>query len=232
MPFYNLHIDSRNRLAPSSLSAPSFALSNSVSGVKEVRVKNVQFAHTIYNIASNNNVLSTSVGNVILAPQFYTAAAFTTALNAAFVTAFGPGTYVVFVAATNTLNWTLGWPTVSGVSSMSNVLGLSNASTAHTGTFTTTLFLASPLNVSFACPQLQSRRNLYTTNSSRSEPFITVPVNVGFLSVLYYEPWRGRVIDFDQGFALSTLDFTLFDTASGRVLDEISHWAMELELVV
>ena len=62
-------------------------------------------------------------------------------------------------------------------------------------------------------------------------PLVTVPVTGGYLSMMYYEPPRGQVLNINGG-TLSTLDFAVVDTASGRLVEEISHWSIELEVVV
>ena len=232
MPNYNLHIDSRNRLAGSSISAPRFNLSDSIVNVKRIAVKNVQFAHTIYNIrAGYNNELKTSGGIVTLSEQFYTPTTFVTALDAALATVFGAGTYVTFDSSTNSLIWTLGTNVIDVTSNMSNVLGLASSTT---GNFTTTLFLAAPLNVSFVSPQLSVHKSNFFTISSPMQtfnPLVTVPVTGGYLSLVYYDPPRGKVLNINGG-TLSTLDFAVVDTASGRLVEEISHWSIELEVVV
>ena len=132
------------------------------------------------------------------------------------------------------LNWTLG----AGVSittqstTMREILGLTLNST-YTGTFTTQLYLASPMIIDFISSQITDT-NGYVVYSGRdrtmnTQPFCIVPVTEGYGNMCVYSPYNMHDIQMGNG-SLAQLDFLLCDNNSGRVLKELSHWSILLEV--
>lgn len=231
MPVYRLHIDSRFRDIHTTSSQSSFLLSQTMSGVKSVRVKHVQVANNIFNIRQgfNDQLVVSLDGGVsyatytFLTSGFYTAVQMVVKLNAFWQGLVGADCVTLDGFS---LTWTLA-PNVTInelESSARHVLGLNG--TAHT-----TVFLASPMSISFICPQLQSTFNVYTSDHllARLQPFVVVPLTNGHGTMEYWEPQTQLTLDCGNA-VLSTLDVRVVDSASGQVLVELAEWSMELEV--
>lgn len=235
MTKYTLHLDSRHRLSSTEIYQARFALVASVSNVHSVTVKNFQTANTIANVRLEVNDTVTGDDGMSgfgfsFAAGFQTAAAIVATIQANLAASFGAGTYAVLDTTTNEIVWTLPvGATINRSSSAGQILGLGKGTGTLSGNFRTRLFLA-PMNIAFACPQLQHTLSLHTTPANQNA-FLTVPVNCGYLEMLYYEPLNKERLEYgSSGIVLSTLDFEAFDPVSGLPLTEMSHWAMELEI--
>ena len=242
MSSFRIHLDSRSRENYTSISQSTFSLSKSICDVKGVRVKHVQIANTIFNIRLGlNDQITLSVDNGVsytnqtyITPGFYTNSEYTSLLNTYLQGAMSVSTTCVALNSTNnTLSWTL--PTglyIDGLNSTSrHVLGLGDVNS--TGSFTTKLFLGSPMSVSFVCPQLQSTYNVFASDSmaSRIEPFLSVPLKSGYGLIEYFEPTTQYFIQLSN-VTLSSLDFRIVDSFSGQIINEIGNWSIELEVFV
>jgi hypothetical protein len=183
MSSFRIHIDSRSRDNYTNISSPTlFSLSKSICNTRGVRVKWVQFSNTVHNIRfGQNDTLLISTDNGVsfsaltyIQSGFYSNTEYVSVVNTYLQTLSGVvSTCVTLNETTNALSWTL--PTgmyIDGLNSNSkNILGLADVNLA--GTFTSKLFLASPMSISFVCPQLQSTYNVFSSDSlmSRIEPF-------------------------------------------------------------
>ena len=229
-----LHIDSRHRRHDSYVAQASFDLIRPVRNVRKAIVQSIQFVNNLHNITTDNNTLQTSSGTVIIAPLYYNGVNFVLQLNTQLVSVFGAGTYVTFNSLTNEIDWTLGVNTIDGVTSaMKDVLGLS-WDAALTGSFTTMLSLALPQYISFSCSQLRSSQNIYVGDSEAKDsqqPFVVLPISSGYLEAQTWVPTYPVEIllsSGQNGTTISKLDFTITDPGSGRVINEMTSWAMVL----
>ena len=112
------------------------------------------------------------------------------------------------------------------------ILGLT-LNTTYTGTFITQLYLASPMNIDFISSQITDT-NGYIVYSGRdrpvnNQPFFICPVTEGHGNMCVNSPYNIHDIQMGNG-SLSQLDFLICDNNSGRVLKELSHWSMLLEV--
>jgi hypothetical protein len=235
-----LHIDSRHRRRTTSPHNAIFDLSRPMQRIKTARLKSLVFVNSIDNISEGwNDTLLTSGGPVVLAPYFYTATELVEVLNAnlSLTASYGAGTWVSLDPNNNRLNWTLGTNTISGYSSMGELLGLPNANAALTGSFTTTLHLARPLYVSWSCNELRGGAgNIHaghTDPKDSLQPLCVIPVTSGYLEQQVYEPTVERALVLDSsrnGATLSSLNFRVVDPANGRDLTELASWGAVFEL--
>jgi hypothetical protein len=159
-------------------------------------------------------------------PGFYTPAALVSELDSI------TGVSVSLNPVNNDLLWDLGTSFIdTDATTLSETLGLQRGAD-YTGTFTTKLFLASPMNIDFICNQLTSTYNVYTGQQrQRTQPFVSVPVTSGFGSMVVYAPSSLYNIDL-MGTNIGQLDFRVCDSMTGRELSELSHWSIELEITV
>lgn len=243
MTSYRIHVDSRMRDPFTLVSAPTFTLNKSIAQVRGIRVKWCSFSNTVYNIRMGQNdriSISNNYGvnyaeQTYISPGHYTNVQYIAAVNTYLMSVSGGSSDIVTLnEANNKLTWSL--PSgmyISGLNSTArNILGFSDNNLA--GTFETQLFLAAPMSLSFVCPQLQSTYNVFPSDSlmSRIEPFITVPIINGFGQMNYFEPTNQYFIQLGGGVTLSTLDVMVVDSSNGKQVNELSHWAMELEAFV
>jgi hypothetical protein len=219
-----LILDSRTRTSNNVYNA-TFQLTKPISRVHKVRVKHVQFANTLYNVADGENVLTLSNGTVLnMSPGFYTPSEFVALIQ----------TICTVTYNTGKLSWTLGAVSiVVAATTIREVLGLT-LNTIYTGTFNTQLYLASPMNIDFICSQITDTQG-YIVYSGRerpranNQPFFIAPVTEGNGKMCMYSPYNMHNIQIGNG-SLSQLDFLICDNNSGRVLTELSHWSMLLEV--
>jgi hypothetical protein len=223
MKTFQLILDSRTRTSNNAYDA-CFQLSKPISRVQSVRVKFAQFANTLFNIAPGENILTLSTGaTLIIPPGFYTQTEFITLLQTICSVTYNSGKLI----------WTLGTVSiVTAATTMREVIGLSLNNT-YTGTFSTWLYLASPMNVDFSCNEINDTQG-YIVYSGRdrtinNQPFLSIPVTEGYGNMCFYSPHNMYNIKIGNG-SLSQLDFFICDSSSGRLLTELSHWSMLLEV--
>ena len=132
------------------------------------------------------------------------------------------------------LNWTLGvGVSIVAIATTSiEILGLTINSN-YTSTFSTQLYLASPMNIDFISSHITDT-NGYIVYSGRdrtmnTQPFFICPVTEGYGNMCVYSPYNMHDIQMGNG-SLSQLDFLICDNNSGRVLKELSHWSILLEV--
>jgi hypothetical protein len=183
----------------------------------------VQFGNTLYNIKQGKNVLSMLSGSsVVLSPGFYRADELITKLRLI--------VDVVFDSTTGLLTWNIQGDSINFVhTTLQEILGLSQVST---GQFVTRLFLASPMNVDFISPQLNDSSGavVYGYRSTDNyQPFCTVPVTSGFGIMNVYLPMHMPSLQLGNA-SLSTLSVLCLDNEDGRILKEMAHWSMILEI--
>jgi hypothetical protein len=190
-------------------------------------MKYVQFANTLFNVRDGQNVLGlVGLDQGIVPPAFYTPSELVALINS-----FGIGISLTYVQASNSLVWDVGTGVVDTInSSLCDTLGLQTGQTSYTGTFTTGLFLAAPMNVDFISPQLQTSYYSYSDRerATNTQPLITVPVLSGYGSMCVYQPSTLALLD-AGGVQFSQLDFRVCDSLTGNMLPEIGHWSMQLE---
>ena len=236
MPIYRVHIDSRSRDPHTLVSQPSFSLSKTISGVREVRVKHVQLANSIYNIRQgyndtiqvSNDAGVTFVNHTYIMAGFYDVDTLLSALNVYLQNIMDSDDEMVrFDTTTNRIEWLLQADMVIG--GPNSVLGIEDDGVVSGDM--TTLFLSGPMDVSFVCPQLQSTYNVFTSDHvmGRCQPFLTMPITNGFGTMEYFHPSTQLAVRLG-GQTLSSLDFRIVDTTSGLVLHEVGHWSMVLEV--
>ena len=223
MKTFQLILDSRTRTSNNVYNA-TFQLTKPISRVKTVRVKHVQFANTLYNVADGENTLVLSTGTLTMPPGFYTPTEFVALLQTICSVTYNAGKLI----------WALGVGVsiVLATTTMREILGLTQNST-YTNTFTTQLYLASPMNTDFISSQITDSHN-YVVYSGRerpmnNQPFFIAPVTEGNGKMCMYSPYNMHDIQIGNG-SLSQLDFLICDNNSGRVLTELSHWSMLLEV--
>ena len=137
MKTFQLILDSRTRTANNVYNA-TFQLTKPISRVHSVRVKHVQFANTLYNVGDGENRIVLSTGaSLIVPPGFYSPAELVALLQ----------TICTVTYNAEKLNWTLGAVSIVILSTtMREILGIT---LNLTGTFTSPLYLASPMNIDF-----------------------------------------------------------------------------------
>jgi hypothetical protein len=235
---FRILLDSRNRDAHTTVAAPSFSLTKTISGVRSVRVKNIIVSNSIYNIREGmNDSLRVSVDGgesfntlTYIAAGFYTASEYITNLN---VFLQGVSGSSVDCISLNTSNNKLTWSmpsliVIDGLNSRAkHVLGLADVMLNET--FASALFLATPMSISFVCGALQSTHIVFAGEQLPASPFVTMPLKSGFMAMEVYEPPSLFSIPMG-GQTLSSLDFRVVDTASGQLLSELLCWSMELEI--
>ena len=207
--------DSRSREPGSTVYMPTFQLTKPLAQISHARVKCVQFANTLFNVDENHNVFVSDV-TVVVPPGFYSPQALIDLI---------PG--ATYVAETNKIQWNVTASIDLQQTSLRETLGLTSTTT---GVFETQLFLASPMNVDFICPQLQSSYYTYSgrVRSENTQPLIQVPVLSGFSQMVVYNPMPQATLDMG-GTTLSQLNFKVCDALDGRVLTELSHFSIQIE---
>jgi len=224
MKEHRLLLDSRSRNARSSTSRASYTLNQAIHNVVSVKVRHISFANTLFNVVTGHNDFHIAGVTSTLAPGFYSSVDFM-----AWLTGLANVTAVL-----NTSNNVITWTTVGAIdltlTTMRETLGLQQG-VLYMGGFTTTLFLASPLNVSFCSPQLGTAHTTVFSGRSRliTSSFVTVPVTSGFGEMCFYSP--STLYPFSAGGTiLSNIDIDIRDSLDGRDLTEISHYSVELEV--
>ena len=185
---------------------------------------NFQYANQLYNVMTGSNMLS--ISGVVAAtsnPEFWTATAYVTDLNTQLQTYYATGSTVVSLnTSTNQLTWTLPSGVVDplNLSTMNRVLGLLGG---ETGSFTSTLFLVGPLQLAINSQQLNS----YSYNSFPSTARIcgVIPVNVGYLEVGYFEPFRDWELRFEPRINFNLLNITITDNRTGLLAQGMGEWS-------
>jgi hypothetical protein len=235
---FRILLDSRNRNDHTTVAAPSFSLTKTITNVRSVRVKNIMLSNSIYNVRDGMNDSlrisidgGTSYSTVAYAqPGFYTAIDYITNLNTFLKTVSGSSSdCVILNSSNNQLIWSLPIGVViDGLYSKSkHILGLADIMVYEA--FTSSLFLAVPMSVSFVCGTLQSTQIVFAGKPLPGMPFVTMPLKSGFMEMDSYEPSSLFTIPM-KGQTMSTLDFRVVDTASGLLLSELLCWSMELEI--
>jgi hypothetical protein len=220
-------LDSRTRQTGTTVSSPTFNLTKPISNVTTARVRSVQFTNNLFNIDGNHNKIGlVNLQGLEISPGFYSPSQLIQQINES-----GIGISLTYVSENNTLLWDTGNGVVDVTqSSMAQTLGLQQGST-YTGTFTTTLFLASPMNVDFVCDQLGNSTYSYSgrVRESNIQPLISCPVVVGYGNMNVFIPPVLSTLDIG-GTSLSQLNFKIVDSLDGRELKELGHWSMQIEV--
>ena len=84
------------------------------------------------------------------------------------------------------------------------------------------------MNIDFISSQITDT-NGYIVYSGRDRPVNNQPVTEGYGKMCVYSPYNIHDIQMGNG-SLAQLDFLLCDNNNGRVLKELSHWSMLLEV--
>ena len=135
-----------------------------------------------------------------------------------------PAEFVALLQTICTVTYNAGKLKGAGVSittqstTMREILGLTLNST-YTGTFTTQLYLASPMNIDFISSQITDT-NGYVVYSGRdrtmnTQPFCIVPVTEGYGNMCVYSPYNMHDIQMGNG-SLAQLDFLMCNNNRGR----------------
>ena len=231
-----LHLDSRSRLPLSTVSNASFLLPRPLSKVRKLKVKSVQFINTFNNISTNNNRISTNLGEITIPPKYYTAQILVLDEINNQLQLLECGS-VSLDDRTNKLSWNLNTLVVinTNLSTMNDILGLRH-NTLYTSSFETQLFLATPQYISFSCDRLigSDLSNIFPESKDEFgfQPFITIPVSSGYLQSQTHEPLYERTITLDSGrngIDIPMLTIKVYDNHTRREINEITHWAMTLE---
>ena len=221
-------LDSRSRQTGTTIHNPTFNLTKPLSNVNTIRVKYVQFANTLFNIKDGQNVLGlVGLDQGIVPPAFYTPSELVTLINS-----FGIGISLAYAQSSNSLIWDIGDGFLDVPnSSLRDTLGLQMGQTSYTGTFTTGLFLAAPMNVDFISPQLQTSYYSYSgrERATNTQPVITAPVLSGYGTMCVYQPSTLASLD-TGGTQFAQLDFRVCDSLTGDEIPEIGHWSMQIEV--
>ena len=238
-----LHLDSRARRVDSSVYNAVFQLPRPILNARKIRLKSLQFTNTYHNITSDNNVLVTSSGSITIQPAYWNAQELINEINTQLTALWGGSgdPYIELVNATNSLIWTLplDGPSIDcDASSIRHVLGLPHGTMQATeitqNTFTTQLYLALPQYISFSSPQLSGNvDNIFADQKESYQPFITIPVSVGYLSTQTYQPQYEQRITIDStkhGITLSSIHVNITDPFTRREIQELTHWAMVIEV--
>ena len=241
MPPTTLYIDSRHRRpgTPIHDAQWQYDLIRPIQNARSFRLKSIQLANTLHNITPLNNTLSVNGGTVEIAPAFWTASQLVLEINDQLGVLWGPygggGEYLVLDFATNRLTWTISTNTIDvSNSSMAAVLGLPASTPPLTGAFTSQIFLAVPQYISFTSPDLRSSDHqaihASSTNARRElQPFLTVPIGVGYGEIGTYAPDYERIQRLG-GKTLSQIRIKAVDPSTARKLEELTHYAMLIEL--
>jgi hypothetical protein len=220
---YTLCLDTRTR-SEGEIWNPTFQLSKPISRIKSARIRCVQFGNTLYNIKQGENVLSMLSGSsVVLPPGFYRADELITKLRLV--------VDVTYDSTTGLLTWNIQVGSINFVhTTLQEILGLNGQ--VSTGQFVTRLFLASPMNVDFVSPQLMNSSGavVYGYRSSDNyQPFVTVPIASGYGVMNVYLPMNMPSLQLGDG-SLSTMSVVCLDNEDGRLLKEMVHWSMIIEV--
>jgi hypothetical protein len=184
----------------------------------------VQFGNTLYNISEGENVLHMQSGSsVVLQPGFYRADELITKLRLI--------VNVTYDSTTGLLTWNIQNDTINfTLTTLQEILGLNGQ--VSTGLFVTRLFLASPMNVDFVSPQLMDSSGavVYGYRSSDNyQPFCVVPITSGYNVMNVYLPMHMPSLQLGNA-SLSTLSVVCLDNEDGRILKEMAHWSMIIEV--
>ena len=220
---YTLCLDTRTRVE-GEMWNPTFQLSKPISRIKSVRIRCVQFGNTLYNISEGENVLHMQSGSsVVLQPGFYRADELITKLRLI--------VNVTYDSTTGLLTWNIQNDTINfTLTTLQEILGLNGQ--VSTGLFVTRLFLASPMNVDFVSPQLMDSSGavVYGYRSSDNyQPFCVVPITSGYNVMNVYLPMHMPSLQLGNA-SLSTLSVVCLDNEDGRILKEMAHWSMIIEV--
>jgi hypothetical protein len=219
-------LDSRTRQNGTTVSNPTFNLTQPISNVTTARVRSIQFTNNLFNIDENHNKIGlVGLQGLEITPGFYSPSQLIQKINDS-----GIGISLTFVPENNTLLWDTGDGVVDLVtSSMAQILGLQQGST-YTGNFVTTLVLASPMNVDFVCNQLGNSTYSYSgrVRENNIQPLISCPVVVGYGNMNIFIPPVLSHLDIG-GTSLSQLNFKIVDSLDGREIKELGHWSLQIE---
>ena len=226
-----LLLDSRQR-AHGSVSNATFLLPRPVTRASRFRVKSLQFVNTFNNITSENNIISTNSGDIIIEPGNYTADELVNEINTQLIIG-----QVTLDHRTNKLSWDIGSAIIdTSLSTMSDVLGF-DTNVTYTQQFQTRLFLALPQMLSFVCDRFAGSDTTTIIPENRENvfnPFITLPVSTAYLEQQTYTNCNDHVINLDRGgngVDIPTLTIRAVDAYTRRQITELTHWAMLLEFV-
>ena len=85
MQEYEIYLDSRDRLSGSDVASATFKLSHTLTNIRSVYLKSMQFTNTMMNITENDNRFSvqtlTGINLYVIPPGNYNAASLVSTLN-------------------------------------------------------------------------------------------------------------------------------------------------------
>ena len=226
MQEYDIYLDSRDRLAGSDVSSATFKLSHTLTNVRSVYLKSMQFTNTMMNITSNDNRFSvqtlTGVNLYVIPPGTYNSATLVQTLNSLMTDIF-----CVVTLSGNVLTWGTRFLIIN---ISTTVLGLPVG--PLNGTRNTILSLSSLLFVSLKCPSIQpaARPISCGNNPPNMVSLITVPVTVEFNFVQSYTAQFPSVIPC-RNHSLDLLTFTVVDPHSQRYLTDMQQWAAVVSIL-
>jgi len=215
-----LYVDSRNRVnvnqEPSSC---HFQLQQGVQ-LSNAKLVHFQFGNTLFNITSQNNTLFIDgMLAATITPKFWFAQDFVDELNLQLKTFFSSESDIVtFDSETNKLNWNLSGTIL--YSPMNNVLGITSATT---GTFQSSLFLATCMTLGLNIQQLEQQtfNTTFAYAANISRPSFVVPVTSGYLEMQSTK--LKQYMTFNPPNFFNVLDVYITDAATNQRVN-VGEW--------
>jgi hypothetical protein len=226
---YNLVVDSRNRDTQSSRYNPSFHLNTGIHGIVSVRMVSSTVINNLYNINEDNNTFDFSATIQRITPGHYSGSQLVTVMSAwpeivsaTYDTATGVLTYEVNVGFTLRL----------ATSSAHTWFGYNKPVSLPAGVHTTQPNLTGVSLIQFHTDSLNpaTGNSVVAGRSIIISPAGYIHQNrASYLGVYTQEDQTGKVQHF-SGIGLNSLSFLVVDASTGRILTEISDWALQLEI--
>jgi hypothetical protein len=233
-----LHIDSRNRTTSSTPSRAEFNLPEPVRGLKQFRVKYVQFTNQLHNVTADSNTLTlaSAAGQAIITPGFYSASDLVAAIHTQL-----PG-LVSLNGSTGLLSWTLGPNKIRmEATTIYRQLGLdpsrNTRGSPYGGSFTSQIQLSFPMSVCLVSPELigpERQRVVYAGKQQATlQSFVNFPVTAGNGEVETYRPETesGLMLDKSGSYSISKINIGWYDPSTEREVAELNEWVVLLELI-
>ena len=227
MQEYDIYLDSRDRLLGSDVASATFKLSHTLTNIRSVYLKSMQFTNTMMNITANDNRFKVDaldgIHLYVIPPGNYNAASLVTMLNSMMTDIF-----CTVTLSGNVLTWGTRF-LISNIST--TVLGLPLSGPLN-GTRNTILSLSSLLFVSLRCPSIQpaARPVSCGNNPPNMVSLVTVPVTVEYNFLQAYTAQFPSVIPC-RNHSLDLLTFVIEDPYSRRYLTDMQQWAAVVSIL-
>ena len=180
-------IDSRDRIAGSSIQCATFVLDKPLANITCCRLDFAQIFNTFYNVDySHDQLLIDSTTIKVIQSGFYTDAELAQEIDV-ILKEVDPIMSVTYSSITGVCTWNMGTHTLSVSSSARHLIGLDKS---QTGVFQSVFNTATPQSVHIFCPELTGMDSQRSTNRNLIDqsPIAIIPIYAPHDELNFYQP--------------------------------------------